>query len=305
MTKLFSTLAIMLLAAAASEQQYAIRQSADSVAFTNNGKVVWQFNYGKQRAVSHFHPVSLLDGTVLTDLGPHDHPHHHALWFAWNKLNGIDYWSEPNAGRTEVVKCTVKEKKDSANIQMTLNYVPPKGDPVLTEQRTIQVSAPDSQGRYSIDWRGEFTAGKEPVHMKGGTSGGGYAGLSVRVAPSTHEWRLIDSEGREDIAEGNFAKNTHGKRARWMDFSVADKATGKEGGIAILEHPTSFRHPSEWHNLINPKTPFGYFSPATLWSTPYDLGAGQKLTVYYRILVHPGRPGRDALETEWKKFSGK
>ncbi len=230
----------MVAASAAAAQQFAVQQTGDSVAFANNGKVVWQFNYGKQRALPHFHPVALLDGMVLTDLGPHDHPHHHALWFAWNKLNGIDYWSEPNAGRTEVVRCAVKAKKDSAAIQMTLRYMPPKGDPVLTEKRTIRVSAPDGQGRYSIDWRGEFTAGKEPVHMKGGTAGGGYAGLSVRMAGNTHEWRLIDSEGRQDIAEGDFAKNTHGKRARWMDFSVTDKATGKEGGIAILEHRRVF-----------------------------------------------------------------
>jgi len=25
--------------------------------------------------------------------------------------------------------------------------------------------------------------------------------------------------------------------------------------------------------------------------------------VYYRIVVHPGRPGREAIEREWEKFS--
>ena len=304
MTKpLLAFLAAASMACTAAAQPFAFQRRTDSVAFTSAGRTVWQFHFGKQRPVPHFYPVCLLDGTLLTDLGPKDHPHHHSLWFAWNKLNGVDYWSEPDAGRTQVAECRVSTGKNSARFQMKLDYVPPAGDPVLTERRTIVVSAPDNQGRYFIDWRGEFVAGKEPVHMKGGTAGGGYAGLSVRIAQTTHEWRIIDSEGREDIAEGDFARNTHGKRAKWMDFSVTDKATGKQGGIAILEHPSSFRHPSQWHNLINPKTPFGYFSPATLWSEPYDLAAGKTLMVYYRIVVHPGRPGREAIEREWEKFS--
>ena len=56
---------------------------------------------------------------------------------------------------------------------------------------------------------------------------------------------------------------------------------------------------------MNPKQPFGYFSPATLWSEPYTLEAGKSLTVHYRALVHPGRPGRDEIEREWQRFSGK
>ncbi len=303
MRNLTALLFAALATGAAPAQHYQFKQQPDSVALVNGRNTVWEFHYGAQRPVPYFHPVALVDGTVLTELGPPDHRHHHALWFAWDKLNGVDYWSEPNAGRTVVVgsKPTLGRKND-ARFDMQLEYVPPSGSAVLTENRTITVSAPDAQGSYYIDWRGEFTAGKEPVFMKGGTAGGGYAGMSVRIANTTTGWKLIDSEGRQDIAEGEFARNTHGKRARWMDFSVTDKATGKEGGIAILEHPTSFRHPSQWHNLINPKQPFGYFSPATLWSEPYTLGAGKTITVYYRILVHPGRPGRDALEQAWQRF---
>jgi len=27
--------------------------------------------------------------------------------------------------------------------------------------------------------------------------------------------------------------------------------------------------------------------------------------VHYRALVHPGRPGREEIEREWQRFSGK
>ena len=39
-------------------------------------------------------------------------------------------------------------------------------------------------------------AGNEDVHMKGGEAGGGYAGLSVRIAKDSTDWLLLDSEGR-------------------------------------------------------------------------------------------------------------
>ncbi len=291
-------------AAAAAGQNYTFEEGDHALALKVGDKTVWRFHWGSQRPVPYFHPVALTDGTVLTSLGPSDHPHHHALWFAWDKLNGVDYWSEPNAGRTEVVKCDVVKSKDGgARFQMAIEYKPPSKQVVLSEKRTIVVRRPDAEGRYTIDWRGEFTAGSEPVLLKGGVAGGGYAGMSVRIAQDSTDWRLIDSEGRVDIAEGEFARNTHGQRARWMDFSLVNRATGSTGGIAILEHPTSFRHPSQWHNLINPRQPFGYFSPATLWSEPYTLAARGKLTVYYRILVHPGRGDRPALERDWQLFA--
>lgn len=166
------------------------------------------------------------------------------------------------------------------------------------------VRRPDQEGRYRIDWQGTFTAGQQDVVLQGGTSGGGYAGLSVRISQSTHDWQLIDSEGRVDTPGGPTAKNTHGQKADWADFSVVDAASGEAGGIAIFQHPLSFRYPTHWHNIINDKSMFGYFSPAPLWAEPYTLGASKSLTVRYRILVHPGRESQEQLTSESMAFAG-
>jgi hypothetical protein len=166
------------------------------------------------------------------------------------------------------------------------------------------VSRPDRDGRYRIDWQGTFTAGQQDVVLQGGTSGGGYAGLSVRISQDTHDWRLIDSEGRVDTPGGPTAKNTHGQRATWADFSVVDAASGEAGGIAIFQHPLSFRCPTPWHNIMNDKSLFGYFSPAPLWAEPYTLGATKSLTLRYRILVHPGQESKEQLAAESTEFAG-
>ena len=77
-------------------------------------------------------------------------------------------------------------------------------------------------------------------------TGGGYAGLSIRIAPETHDWKLIDSEGREDVPGGGpLAENIHGQRARWADLSMVDNASGQAAGLAFLEHPKTLRHPAQ------------------------------------------------------------
>jgi type 1 glutamine amidotransferase/HEAT repeat protein len=289
--------------------QYTWQETDSSIALLNHGRIVWQFNYGKDTRKPYFHPVALLDGPVLTCLSPRDHPWHRALWFSWKMLNGVNYWEEdPKTGfpegRTEVVHAEIVTNKDySAAIHLTLTYHLPDGPMLLAEDRTINVSTPDRDGRYRIDWRGTFAAGDQDVLLQGGTAGGGYAGMSVRISQTTGNWRLIDSEGRVDLPGGPVAKNTHGQKARWMDFSVVDTATGETGGIAILQHPSSFRYPTHWHNIMDDKFPFGYFSPAPLWAEPYTLQAGKTLMVSYRVVVHPGRGSKDQLDAEWTAFS--
>jgi len=278
------------------------------IALVGDEGVVWQFNYGKDAPKPCFHPVAV-NGVELTALSPPDHPWHRALWFAWKDINGLNYWEEDRStglsqGCTEVtaVKATTNEDH-SARIEMTLGYHPPQGPAVLTEARLLTVTAPGPDGGYYIDWTATFRAGAVDVLLKGGTAGGGYAGLSVRVSPETKDWEIIDSEGRKDVAAGFMAKNTHGQRARWMDFSVVDKATGRPAGIALMDHPGNLRHPAEWHNVLSDKIPFGYFSPAPLWSEPYTIPAGEELTLRYRVVVHAGRGDPERLEATWRQFA--
>ena len=301
---------------AAAPPAFAWQQTATVLALLNHGHTVWQWNYGADLAKPYFHPLALLDGTVLTAPSPADHPWHRALWFSWKLLNGVNYWEEdPATGRsqglTEVVAAKVSPAADgAAQIEMTLSYHPPDAPAVLTESRTIGIGAPDARGAYRLDWQGAFTVGGSELRLEGGTAGGGYAGLSARISQASGDWVLIDSEGRRDVpADGDpahasgLAVNTHGKRARWADFSLLDKATQQLCGIAILDHPTNPRHPSEWHNIIAAAARFGYFSPALLWSQPYTLAAGQRFALRYRIIVHPGRLDQDAIEKEWREFA--
>jgi hypothetical protein len=300
--------------AAGTNPRYDWRQTDSSLALLNNGRIVWQFNFDKKQPRPYFHPVCLTDGTELTWHRPPDHPWHYGLWFSWKYINGLNYWEEDrktglSEGRTEINSIEVMPHDDySAQIAMRLSYHPPGQPTVLTESCRIHVTKPDKDGRYRIDWTSRFTAGAEDVLLdrtpivgeQGGQSWGGYAGLSVRVAKNVTDWYLTDSEGRKDL-------QAHGQKARWMNFG-GRAAGSKDFSIAIFDHPDNLRSRytsgSPGFVIMDPKVPFGYFSPALLFNKPYTLPAGESFLLKYRILIQSGRAEKDLLEAEWKSFSG-
>ena len=271
-------------------------------------QLLWRFNFGTNQAKPCFHPVAVAGGPVLTWYRPADHPWHHALWFAWKFINGVNYWEEDPktgfvAGVTEWKTPRIETRPDfSSRIVLDLSYHPAKGQPVLTEQRIIEISPPDAQGIYFQDWTLTFTALGEDVkfdrtplaHEPGGQPYGGYAGLSVRFAADLKDARAITSQGPIEFKDGRY----RGK-ATAMDYSgrVEDFAAG----IAILDHPQNLNAPSPWY-AINDGV-MRYFSPAVICYQPHTLKAGEKMTLRYRLIVHPESWDAERLQREWQRFS--
>ena len=73
------------------------------VAFTIDGveKVRWHF--GNQYPRPFFFPFHGPSGEMLTRMGhpgAPDHDHHQSIWFANNKINGLDFWG--NTSHTQI-----------------------------------------------------------------------------------------------------------------------------------------------------------------------------------------------------------
>lgn len=296
---------------AAESKGLAWRKQADSVALLQGGQIIWQFNHGTNETKPCFHPVAVPQGPVLTSYRPEDHPWHRALWFSWKFLNGVNYWEEDRKtgvgeGKTEWRDTRIEIRPDfSARIAADLSYRPVAGSPVLTEQRVIEVSPPNAQGVYHLDWTMTFTAGASEVLLDRtplpnepqGKVFGGYAGLSARLVRELESVQAVTSQGPVEFEQGRYRGN-----APAMDYAgVIDK---REAGIAILDHPQNLNAPSPWY-AINDKV-MRYFSPAVICYQPHTLKAGQSLTLRYRVLVHPGRWSAERLQAEAKRFaSGK
>lgn len=282
-------------------------EAGQSVALLRGEQVVWRFNYAADQNKAYFHPVALPGGPTLTWDRPPDHVWHHALWFSWKYINKVNYWeinrrTGKPAGRTVWSDVEVERRPDfSARIAMDLAFVNPDGVEVMTGQRTVEVSPPEDNGRYHLDWTCGFTAGEKDVKLDrtpvpgepGGRTWGGYAGLSVRFAKGLADRAAVTTDGPAPFEKGFY----RGKAAA-MDYNgtLEDRPVG----IAMCDHPSNLNHPTPWYAIAS--RPMSYFSPAVICFQPHTLPAGQSMTLRYRVIVHPGRWDAKRLEREQQQY---
>ena len=303
------------LGAPAGSPSFSWEKTESSVALQNAGRAVWQFYYGTDKDKPFFHPLALVDGTELTDESHKNHPWHHALWFSWKKINGVNFWEENKKtgkakGKNSWSDVKVSTRPDhSALISMNLAYgLTEEAEPILKEKSTMTVSAPDANGTYCIDWKSVFTAcssedvvlDRTPIEgQPEGKSYGGYAGLSVRF-----KWEAMDIQVNTEKGQiTDWSKEGRYNGKAWsMDYSAM--VEGQIGGIAIFEHPRNINAPTTWYAI---SSRMKYFCPALIFTRPHTLKAGETMTLKYRVCVHSDRWEADALRRmcgEYKKSSG-
>jgi hypothetical protein len=136
-----------------------------------------------------------------------------------------------------------------------------------------------------FDFDSTVTAGDKEVTFgdtKEGSCGVRVAG-TVKV-DAKQGGRIVNSNGETD-------KEAWGKQAAWCDYY--GPVDGKVVGIAIMNHPTSFRYPTYWHVRtygLFTANPFGLhdFTRADRGAGAHTLQPGESFTLRYRILVHKG-----------------
>ena len=80
-----------------------------------------------------------------------------------------------------------------------------------------------------------------------------------------------------------------GKASPWVDYT--GPVEGQTVGIAILNHPDSFRYPTTWHVRtygLFAANPFGWHDFGRKESGAYTLPAGESLRFRYRVVFHKG-----------------
>jgi hypothetical protein len=288
-----------------------IRQITSDATFAieKAGKTVWQFN-ATGASKPYFHPLSMDSSNPLTMPKPADHPWHLAHWFSWKYINGVNYWEEnkngESDGHTVVKKWKHKSRKDgSTTITMSLDYQPgSNAQPVLSEKRTISISASAADGSYTLDWVQKFTAEQDitldrtPIPGEpNGFSWGGYAGLSVRFSNDLKDVQASFG-GKAELKKRDGADVMDVYHCPAAEMSgVLD---GKEYGIAIIASPKNHGF-GDWY--VNQGKDFLYYSPATLLSGAYSLNKGERFTLQHRVCVHAGRWNGERLTKEFTIFN--
>jgi hypothetical protein len=212
----------------------------------------------------------------------HDHIHQQSLWFTHGSVNGIDFWSE-GKGIIEHREFVKVESGPQATLVTRNDWLSPDGSKLqLQDERTL-IFGGDAQRRW-IDFSIVLNASNGPV-VFGDTKEGSFGARmasSMRVAAKP-AGRIINSDGLTD-------DKAWGKPAAWVDYH--GPVDGDTVGIAILNHPDSFRFPTYWHVRtygLFAANPFGLHDfTAGAKTGEYTLPAGESLRLRYRVLLHQG-----------------
>jgi hypothetical protein len=219
-----------------------------------------------------------------------DHVHQRSLWFTHGNVNGINFWAEPKSlprgqkgGVIQHVEFLQVASGKPAVIVARNNWLGPDGKKVCEDQRTLRFDA-NGDARW-IDFDVTVKATDGPITFADDKEGA----FGVRVAQSMsvdakQGGRIVNSRGQVDQA-------AWGQTAPWVDYD--GPVDGQTVGIALFNHPSSFRFPTYWH--VRPyglfaANPFGV-SAFTHGKTPsgaYTIPLGETMTLCYRVFLHRG-----------------
>lgn len=272
--------------------QFEVSQDADGVAVKVDGQLMTRYVL-KSGPKPILWPLIGPTGKEMTrgypmrdalDFERPDHVHHRSLWFTHGDVNGVDFWSEGQKHgdivHREFLKC---EGGKQATITARNDWIGPDGQKVCEEERTFVFDANEQARWIDVELRVKATEG--PVKF-GDTKEGSFG---VRMwetikVDAKKGGRIVNSEGQTD-------GQAWGKEASWVDYygPVDDEILG----IAILNHPTSFRYPTPWHVRtygLFTANPFGLsdFRGSKDVDGSYTLPSGETLLLRYRVVLHQG-----------------
>ena len=278
-----------------------------------NKTYLWPVYGPTGKAMTRAFPMKNVEGEVQ------DHYHHRGIWFGHQDIGGFNSWAEAKTYTDDKKKAKSAEAsakneaslskigsqklrairkmsadEKQATIISELDYSGSDGKKTHSEVRTM-IFRVDGNTRI-IDFNEDFIATEGDVVFGDEKD----AGLCIRV-PTTMS---VDSKkgGIITNSEGIHDVEAWGKRAKWCDYvgPVEDETLG----VAILNHPSSFRHPTTWHVRtygLFTANPFGTLDPASP-NGPHTLKKGETLQLRHRFILHDGNFDATKVEEAYQRY---
>jgi hypothetical protein len=200
---------------------------------------------------SHYvHPLYDLDGNVITEDFPEDHPHQRGIFWAWHQvkvgdLAAGDSWLTQDFTWDVVKTGTTVGANGEANLSVEVVWSSPtitdnSGEPaqLVREATSIKVHAVEQTVRR-IDFEIRLLALVDQMSIGGSDDEKGYGGFSAR-------FRLPD-DVRFQSTHGEFTpENIPCDAGPWVDLFGSYGKSPSKSGMALLCHPTSAGYPQKW-----------------------------------------------------------
>lgn len=260
---------------------------------------------GTYKRANYIHPLYTLDGSVLTEDFPKDHPHHRGIFWAWHQL----YVDNKRMGDGWDIKdfhwdiTSVKEVKQIDNSKAIQTQVLWKSNqwlntdgtekPLVKETTTIAVY-PKTLNYRLIDIEISLLALEEDMRIGGSEDEKGYGGFSPRIKLPED---VVFTSGNQQITPTNLPLEAE----HWMDISGTFGNSNTPAGITILCHPNNPKPSNQWilrakRSMQNAVYPYPGAKPVPLSNT-------QPTTLRYRLIVHDGNTKALDFESLFNSYS--
>jgi hypothetical protein len=267
------------------------------LAFLIDDREVLRWHFGTNYPRPFFFPVIGPSGASLTRMGhpgAPDHDHHQSLWFAHNKVLGIDFWGN---GSNAVIRQTqwfaYEDGEGRARMAVELGWFDGHNPaPLLRQEFICELSPLPDAGEYTIEFQSRFLPTAASLEF----AQTNFGFLALRVAKSLSavfgSGVLTNSEGQST------EKQIFSKPARWVDYSGPPLPSSNHlEGLTLIDHPTNPGQPTGWHVRDD-----GWMCASPCMNAPQLTTSDRPLTLRYLLLVHagPANPQRsDALYADF------
>lgn len=234
----------------------------------------------------------------------HDHPHQRSFWFTHGNVNGVDFWASDPINKPNPKFGSIREtsRRIAAEgpvvgvLQTTDEWLGPDGKKVCDDERLVRVYSTGATRVIDFEIVIKATAG--PVTF--GDTKEGMFGLRVASSMDVKN----KTGGKITNAEGVTDDAAWGKASPWVDYT--GPVNGKTVGVAILNHPDSFRYPTTWHVRtygLFAANPFGWHDFGRKESGAHTTPEGGSIGFRYRVILHEGETAPAHIADAFRSYS--
>ena len=313
-------IAVGVVAGQGEGQRVEFRRTPDRIDVMIGGELFTTYHFDPQVPKPYFLPLRSARGAVVTrdfPIGnqvPPEHlqdkslePHQRGMYFSHGSVDGMDYWGEAAFAKysddavfgRKTLK-TIEEVHggdDSGALRATFNLESPRGRVIAEEEQAFVFRG--NERTRTIDCQFTIRANHGAAVTMGDTKEGTF-GIRLRQELNSPPGHMVNAEG------GEGEQQIWGKRADWVDYD--GEVNGEQVGVAVLDHPKSFRHPTYWHARgygLLAANPFGIreFTKNPNEDGSWTIPDKKTLTFRYLVIVHEGDYKQAGIADAYKRYA--
>lgn len=258
---------------------------------------------GQYVCSNYLHPLYGINGDILTEEFPPDHPYHRGIFWAWHQLyvnnNSLgDGWINDGISQ-DVVNVQTEKSKDRAQLNLEVMWKSStfqNGKSFMNENTSIIIHKLESNIR-KIDFEITLKPLVPGFQIGGSADEKGYGGFCARI--KLPDGLIFTSENGPTTPQ-----DLQIKAGPWMDFSADFGKNSEVSSLTILCHPSTPNYPESWILRQKGSMQNIVFPGQNLISIAMDKPA----VLRYRIIIHNGNAGSvnlPKLQAEYSKMYNK